>query len=378
MRLTAIEIVLVALGIVLWTWSSIPPGSLERDWTAWHRAGDLWWKGRVAEIYPGSFDTRYPFPYPPYAINLFALFSIVPYRFAHGTAVLFSVAALGALVWCLGVAMPGRRGEYVTVSLVAIASAPWLSTLVVGQLAALYPLLIGAGLACWATDRRFLAGLLWGIVWVKPNIGVPFAICCLAARQWRALLGMSVSLAALLLSTLPMGLSVWHDAYAARLRAVRECPEAISKHQTLHAFFSTTLGPGISHRGVDLLWACAVVGLLAAMLVPWWRGVSAARLPRLVGVTVLFAVASNYYLWFYDGLLVLIPGAVWFLARDGYGSPALHALAGALLGATFIWQHLSLFWLQGGPALTGALLALWLVVESLDLWRAPADRTHGP
>ncbi len=97
-------------------------------------------------------------------------------------------------------------------------------------------------------------------------------------------------------------------------------------------------------------------------------------LPRLFGVTVLLALCANLYVYFYDGLLLLVPGVVWWVEREGYRSRWCHGLIGACLLGFFVVGYVSIFLLEfnEGVSWAGALLALWLVFEAADLLAAAA------
>ncbi len=369
-RLVSIQILVIFAGMTLFTFSSFPPGAFERDWTMWHRAGSLWWEGRILEIYSESFATGYPFIHPPYAIYLFAFFSLVPYHWVQLASMIGNMITLGATLWCLRSVLRGSPEKYLTISLVTFASAPWLTVMITGQLSMLYLFLIAAGLWTWNSDRPFLTGVLWAGLAMKPNIVLPLVFCCVVSRQWQVLRGMALCFVLFLASTIFMGIGVWQAMLSNMVKTtalIRECPDLIWKHQTLYAFWSSLISSQLSREWVDAIWAFTTMGLFVVTMRAWWRGVTRERLPRLVGITTLFIVAGNTYLWFYDSLFIVIPGVVWFLSRLTYTSPSRHLLIGILLTFSFFWQHLTLFWIKRGPSLTGGFLSLWLLIEAFDL-----------
>lgn len=380
-RVGALSILLLLLGAWVVAIVRADPGELlRRDWVAFHRGGTLFWEGRLREIYPGSFETGYFFLYPPYFIYLCAPLGLLPWAGAYAACVAVAVLAFAGGLRGLRAAVPGRGADHTTAALVAASSAPFVGMLVVGQNSAMFFLLIAVGLLFLRRHRPLAAGLVLGLLVIKPNLGAVFGVLLLATRQWRAVLGMGLSVAALVAATLPLGVGVWQDFFAATARMseyVGNADMPMWKHQTLYAFWSTTIGPYVSHGMVQVVWAASVVPLLAAAGLSWLGRMPPRHWPRAIGVAVLLIVAANPYLWFYDGLLLAIPGVIWYVERDRYASRTCHRIAGACVAVAYTWQHLSLWILGGGPAMVGLAAAVWLLAECHDL-RLTRRRTAPP
>ena len=345
---------------------------LDRDWTAFHRAGTLLWEGRHRDIYPLSFDTEYPFLYPPCLLYPCAVLGLLPATWAYGCCVLVALLAVVASLCVLRVWVPGRRGDYATALLVVLASAPWNGIMVVGQITPLFVLALVAGFGAWRRGRLLTAGLILSLLIVKPNLGVVPGLIVLTRGGRRMALGLVIGWIGLLASTLPLGAGIWEDYFAASARmaeAVRGSAMPMWKHQTLCAFWRTLPGGDLPARWVQLLWGASVAAVAAGVLLVWARRVRAERLPRLLGVTVLFLVVGNPYCYFYDGLLLMIPGVIWYVERAQYAHAQCHRICGLCLLGIFIWQHLSLFVLkESAPwAFVGPLAWVWCMVEVFDL-----------
>ncbi|MEE8517056.1 MAG: glycosyltransferase family 87 protein [Alphaproteobacteria bacterium] len=140
-----------------------------------------------------------PFAYPPSALIVFAplgIFALLPALAVFlGTSLVLYVAALA---W-------GARKSRLAV----LASPAVLMNAVIGQNGFLTAALLVGGLRLMAR-HPMVGGALIGILTIKPQLGilVPFAL--IAARQWAALLGATVSALALFLVSLALGGSeIW-------------------------------------------------------------------------------------------------------------------------------------------------------------------------
>lgn len=71
------------------------------------------------------------------------------------------------------------------------------------------------------------------------------------------------------------------------------------------------------------------------------------------------------YGFLYDGLLLAIPGLVWFLRPETYGTARRHFWCGVAIAAAYVFQEVS-GWIQRGPALTGLAIVAWLVADAID------------
>ena len=82
---------------------------------------------------------------------------------------------------------------------VALLAAGWPALhqlLLVGQISALWLLIVAAAWHAFRTGRPLMAGLALGLLGLKPSL-LPFALIVLAgAGQWRAVAGIALSLAA--------------------------------------------------------------------------------------------------------------------------------------------------------------------------------------
>lgn len=251
-------------------------------------------------LVPASASERYPSAYPPQTAVFFAPLTALPYA---GAAILW--AALTALAYAL-VTMRVARGVPLPRSLLAaalVAFPPFWYLIVHGQTTIFPFLAFGLGGLAWLAGHRFWAGVAFGFVASKPQLGLPLAVALLATAEWRVLAG-AVTAAALqtALAAAVLGPAVWLD-YLEVLRALPALREALEPQpHMLHSLTSFTrlLPPALETAAFAA----------AAAFVLWhvgrvWRG--AARRELKLAVMVLAAVLLSPHLNIYDATLLVLP-----------------------------------------------------------------------
>jgi hypothetical protein len=350
--------------------------TLHQDWTMFHDTARLLLSSRVPEIYPGV-TTNLPFFYPPYFIPLIAPLGFLSREWAYVTLALSMIGAMSAAIYMLRILLPAKASSFAAGVMVVLSSASWNTTIILGHLSALYLLMLVAGLLLWSRGHRLLAGAVVSLLMFKPNLGLIFPVLFVAQRQWALVAGWACGFALLLTSTVPIGLRIWVDYFS----SYRSLASALSaeipmwKQQTIYAFLRTALEVPQSPRLVAL-WAFSTLPLLAMTVAVWINVKPDARhLPRLFGIAVLAAVCCNVYLFIYDGLLLALPGMVWYLRRAQYRSAACHRAAGIAMLVIYIWQHLSTWFVHGVWPLVGPAAGFWLIAEAWDLVGGPTRRS---
>jgi Glycosyltransferase family 87 len=135
----------------------------------------------------------YPWQYPPIFLLLVTPLGLLPYPAALA---LFVLATLGLWAALVGRVLPDRRAW-----IVAAATPAGLITLLDGQNAFLTTSLAGFALVC-LERRPFAAGMLIGLLAVKPQLAVLFPLALLAAGRWRAIWGAAATVLALVAASL--------------------------------------------------------------------------------------------------------------------------------------------------------------------------------
>ena len=351
---------------------------LGRDWSAFSVAGEKMLSGRSSEVYPVDFSTwpnpRLPnnlaYLYPPFSLYLTLPLGALPPFLAWALCWIVQLGSFAAALILLHRVVGASRDDLMTPAMLAAGSAVLQAVLVIGQISATLLLCFTAGLWAWRQGRAFWAGLAWACLLVKPNWGIPLLALVALSGYWRVLAGGVAGGTALAVVSLPLGPELWSDW----VRTVVSYPDVVQEHMqlwrhfTLYAFWRTITGwsaDSLALRGVWLATAAPLV-LLGATV--WITVRSEMSRPRLVGVVCLVGVAANPYCHFYDGLLLVLPALVWWWCRATYVSPVSWRGIGLILTLLYVWQHLSLWILkENAPTLVGPLVAVWAVLEGMDL-----------
>ncbi len=307
----------------------------------------LAWHGRVGTVYnfnafhafeqsvAGATIDFYHYSYPPVLLLITAPLAVIPY-----VPALFAWLAASWLAFyaALRAAFPGR-----TVWLIALATPAVFINAVGGQNGAWTAALFGGGLAL-LERRPTLAGLLFGLLIYKPQLGILLPVALLAGRQFRAVVAAGVTVIALVLaSALVFGPDIWttylHNAGILR-QLILENPAGV-----WHRMVSVFIAARQLSAGVTASYAVqglVALGVALIVAVGWWRdGPTAAKNVLLVLGTCL----ATPYVQDYD----LVVGAfvvLWLAALypdDKLPSAALVSAGLVLLGPflTSALAHLS-------------------------------------
>jgi len=312
-------------------------------WLAWH--------GRAATIYDwdgfhvfeagvlGAPIDFYHYSYPPVLLVLsapLAFVSYVPALFVWLIAGWFAFYCALRLV----------RPDHNALLLALVTPAVFINT-VGGQNGTWTAAMLGGGLML-LKRRPFVAGILFGLLITKPQLGLLLPLALLAGRQWRAILAAALTAAVLLAaSVLLFGFELWPIYFA---------------HTTVLRHLVLEDGTGVWHRmmsvfvavrrlGADVPIAYAVqgaIGLGAAAVVAlaWWRDAPA---PAKYALLVLGSCLATPYLQDYD-LVVGAFVALWLVALQPTPAPIVLTAAGLVLLGPFVNTSLAhLTGLEFGP-----------------------------
>jgi arabinofuranan 3-O-arabinosyltransferase len=341
------------------------------DFLSFWSAPYLAWHGRAAAVYDwnafhafttsvaGAAIQSYQYNYPPPLLVLSAPLAFVPYLPA---LFVWLIGGWFTFYAALRVARPAR-GTW----LLALATPAVLINAISGQNGAWTAALLGGGLSL-LERRPGLAGVLFGLLIVKPQLAVLLPLALLAARQFRAFVFAGITAAVVALaSVLLWGTEPWSGFFQ---------HIAVMRHLTLED------GTGVWHRFVSVFVALrrlgvgiaaayavqAVVALIAAavMAIAWYRDIHPAAKNTLL---VLATWLATPYVQDYDlvagafvvvwlaelypapeqakpalvgaGLILLVPLFAALLARQtGYAfGPLFIAPVFALVAHTALLQH---------------------------------------
>lgn len=299
----------------------------------------------------GADDRILQCSYPPSFLILAGLFGWLPYGLALAA---FWLVSLGVGWWVL-------RAEPKADQL-AIAAAPagliaFLSGQTAFLLAALQLLILR-----WLDRRPVAAGLLLGLLAIKPHLAIAYPFFLIATRRWQVFAAAALSTAGVVACTwLVWGGEVWH-AYLTLGAPLQNAYVLAEPTMTVRAWMPTIYMDarllGLSYdaaMGVQVLFA---LGALAAFFHPRVRN---AAMAKQMLVLALVGVIATPYLMSYD-LLFLSACIVLWLRRQ----PALDREGMALLIGCFFLPILHFVMgvagIAGSALLPVALLG-WLITR---------------
>ncbi|SOB86651.1 Protein of unknown function [Sphingomonas guangdongensis] len=281
----------------------------------------------------------YHYSYPPTLLLLTAPFALFPYPLAW--------ALWQGLGW-LAFARALRRWLPRGWLLLALAWPAVLVNAVSGQAGAWIAAIIGWGLIL-LPRRPLLAGLVFSLLTVKPQLFWLLPVALLAGREWRALAGVAIGAAGLItLATLCFGVDSW-AAYAEQAallkRVILEDGTGVW-HRMVSVFVLVRHGGGsvASAYAAQALVSIAVAALVA---LAWHRRVAAKECVLTLGL-----IAGSLYVSDYDCVLLAF-SAAWLWSRGAVQRGWVVLLAaiplvaapvalasGTALGAMLLWPVL--------------------------------------
>jgi hypothetical protein len=285
------------------------------DFLTFWAGGVQAWEGRASLVYDLAAHTRMqeqliglpvppnPLPYPPHFLLFMLPLGPLPYVPAL-TAFLFLTmagyaAALKLIVrdWLTAIAMTlSFGGAYLAFYYL---QAPFL----IGAL------LVG-GLALMPT-RPIAAGILFGMLTVKPHLGVALAVALLLGREWKTIAAaVATTVLLLLAATIAFGPDIWSAYWTASEEqyAWLISGEAWIKASSVYASFDPFLGSTIAL----MIHSVSAVSALFLMSRLWNRASAYEdRAAAVIATTLLISP----YLYPYDAV-VLTGAAAFLLARE--------------------------------------------------------------
>jgi hypothetical protein len=193
------------------------------------------------------------------------------------------------------------------VAAAAAAFPPFWNLVLHGQVTILILAAFWAGWMALERHRPFVAGLVFGLLLIKPQFAIPLAVVVLVCREWKMLAGAVLSIAIQIgIVPLFLGWSVL-KAYGAFIPIMLQHadllePKPFQSH-SLRAL--TRLAPmGIG----PALWVLLSAIVLIYTVKVWKSG---APLRVRLGMVMLAAVLVNPHLIIYDATVLVLP-LLWF------------------------------------------------------------------
>ena len=307
--------------------------------------------------YPGQ-----NWPYAPSIMLLTAPFGRLPYLPALGTWIVLGLAVF------VGVGL--RLFSWRRALVAALLSPAALLCLISGQTAFVTAPIL---LTIFTTlDRRpRLAGVLIGVLTIKPQLGLLFPVLLVASGRWRVFtIAATTGLLIVGLTTALFGTQVWIDFLSQGLsaqRLVMADPERLFT-PFMPTFFANLRGIGASYELATIIQACSAICASGAVAFAG-RYYKDADPQYLAGLFLSCSVCAVPYFMSYDTL------ALTCLAISLLANNALDA-RGRVLAKLIFWLPLLQMvlgtWHIPGAALIPATFAaemLWRMIHANDLER---------
>ncbi len=362
-------VVIFAVVYVVWLVLSLPDLVDRRgkpfgyDFMAYWSAARLVLEGRPEAVYdeglisavqhaavPAASGIVFPWHYPPIFLLPVTPLGLLPYAAALAVFVILMAAAWALLARAV---LPDRRAW-----VVAAATPAALINLLDGQNACLTAALAGFALL-WLERRPAVAGVLIGLLAIKPHLAALFPVALLATGHWRSIIAAAVTVLALAAaSLLAFGWETWavflhHLPVSQAMATAGAVPWG-----TMPSPYVFALALGVPPAAAGLLQAA--VALFAAGCV-WraWRDPAAAFEAKAATLAAGSLLVSPY-LFYYDltwaalavGWLAMLGLRTGF-ARGERGICLFAWLAPAVMPPVFAVTSLQL----GFPAVLLLLLA---------------------
>jgi alpha-1,2-mannosyltransferase len=371
----AVALALVFAGVIAWRYAFAvdlidPIGTpVGGDFMAFYAAGSLAADGqplaayddaamrtRLAGLIAADDDPFFPWFYPPAMFALLEPLARLPYAAAFGLWTACGVVAGGAAAFALS----GWRGAAL------LFAAPVTAVSIMHGQTGLLTAAALVGALALLEKRPLLAGLIAGLVTLKPHYAVLFPLAALVAARPTALIGYAASAGALALAGLATagvgGYLRWLER-TGEATAMLEAGFPVEKLASVYVALARVGVPEPVAMAVHALAALAGAGVALALLRR-----TGPTAPALAAVAVASTLISPYA-WDYDLVIwamaaVLLAG--WCAQRGVHRrvwlALAALAMAPAALGPTGVVG------MPLGPLAAAGFLALcWILA-------APADR----
>jgi hypothetical protein len=200
-------------------------------------------------------------------------------------------------------------------------------------------LVLSAAVTLWRNERAFAAGLVAGLLLFKPQLGAVFGVVLTVSQGRRALVGMSITGATLLLVTLiamPGAIGDYGRLMPGNLQAIQELANyQWHRHITFLAWWRILLQghvaalPGMLTR--ELACACMTAVGAGLALAAFKARHDRQRTDRLIAATIATAPLVMPYYMDYDMSLLAVAGLLCAIDAIRHGVDRRQAIAWTVL-----------------------------------------------
>ena len=278
---------------------------------------------------------------------------------------------------CMG-EPPLPRADWRTwalVPLLTLTSTPLIMSIGHGQNTCISLLILASAVALWRSGRFFAAGAVAGLLFYKPQLAVVVAAVMVVCCGWRALAGLAMTGAALLLvtiATLPGALSAFVAKMPGNLAFMQvQRPYPWDRHVTLKSFCRLLVqgyAPGeMSTPAMTLYVATALLlaaGVVACVVKLRQRGSDdELSRDRIISVTILSMPLLMPFYFDYDLLLLAVPAVL--AARERVIDRRLIVAWVALYAWLMVNPHVAALTRVNGTVMLLAALAMMTMARAM-------------
>jgi len=340
------------------------------DYSAFYWAGHAVFHGRIGSLYDIDAQAEFlgalinpaegrgevhAFVSPPYWALFFLPFGALPYPIALTAFWILSALLLVGMVRVLRAELPQleRLGSTSRITALSLCFFPVLFSFLNGQTSMILLAVLVGFFVLLRRGDDFTAGLVLGLLAIKPQIAFGPTLILLAARRWRALLGAALGASIWLL----IGVVAMPSAMAEYLVVAPELFEFLRSddYQTwgqtsLYGLGTLALDP-LSHLlggivGNAFLIAAVSTNMVLVFKTPWTPGTR--RWDLAMAGALSLGLLSSPHLFLYDVALLALPLAILAARLNGEregalldGGPVLVA-TGVMAATVFFGPYLTL------------------------------------
>lgn len=308
------------------------------DFIAFYTAGSFVREGRVDRMYDLEAVRRFqhdlalrngvdigqacgPWWNPPFYALPFVPLARLAYPAALGAWIAANVLCAAIAVWLMIGLLPKETGwkSWALVPALVVLSTPFIHALSHGQNTCTSLLILTATVILWRSQRALPAGLVGGLLFYKPQLGMIVAAVMVFDLGWRAALGYTVTGCGLLLATLvalPGTLAQFLRQVPRNLDLVQSHTVYLwERHVTFKAFWRLLLqgrGIGATTVAVEILTVSCMAAVAIAL---GWAALRAREgMPqsrdRLIAAAIVCSPLLMPFYFDYDQLLLAIPAVL--------------------------------------------------------------------
>ena len=272
----------------------------------------------------GGEGEIYPMPYPPSMLLLVRPFALLPYGFS---AIVWLGLSLGLVLW-----VQERKERGALPVLLFLCAPAVLVNVILGQNGFFTAALLLLGVR-WMRTAPLLAGFAFGLLTMKPQLGIMIPVALLASGSWRVILSaVGTSIGMVCISSGVFGPDIWLHY----LEMASNVSQQAANSSSDSGFANLQAGVGFQAMMLGFPSALAIalqaVVTLAAMVVVGWVYRTRPE-HKWAGLVLMSATFLGPWSSFYDmTILALVAMSAGFtMIRTGLRP-------GELLGLAAIWS----------------------------------------